>query len=66
MPSTDNIYVDKEEFAMQRTFLYALTIRADTPVEVKAHLETIETNLAKMAGVKSVFEQAKELGKTKI
>lgn len=58
--SSVDLSIDSEEFAMQRTFLYALTVRNDVPNEVKALLEKIEIALANGADVKSIFLAAKE------
>lgn len=58
--STVELSIDSEEFALQRTFLYALTIRTDIPQEVKMLIEKIEIALAQEAGVKSIFEKSQE------
>ena len=52
-----DIMVDREDFHMQRAYLYALTMREDVPVKVKALIQTIEEKLAQIGGVKSVFEE---------
>ncbi len=55
MSGYEEVSLDKEEFHMQRAFLYALTIREDVNPEVKVLIEKIEKNLAGLAAVKSVF-----------
>lgn len=57
MAQEENVQLDREEFSMQRAFLFALTIRSDLTNEVKAIVEKIERNLSKLADVKSHFEE---------
>lgn len=54
----ETVVLNKEEFHMQRAYMYALTIRDDCPQAVKELIEKIETRLAKEANVKSVFAES--------
>lgn len=59
MASKENVILDKEEFSIQRAYLYALTIRSDVSRDAKILIKKIEERLSTLAEVKSHFTDHK-------
>lgn len=53
----EEVILEAEGFQMQRAYMFAITMRDDVPNTVKGYIKNIETELAKLAGVKSVFAE---------
>ncbi len=61
MAGRENVMLDKEEFSMQRAYLFGLTIRTDVSKEARALIRKIEERLSALAEVKSHFADKEQV-----